>query len=160
MVWDAEALRPGEWLVTPTRRLAHHLKSRWDAEQAAQGRSVWRTPLVLDWRGLIERMFATDRAEGRLHARWLDGVSAALKWEMLVRNDAALGEDDARALDDPLEPAGGELLDRDEQDVALADDPAESLWMRARAHRASSFRRAPATAHRSSRRCPSRGRIS
>jgi len=92
MVWDTEALRPGEWLVTPTRRLAHHLKSRWDAELAAQGRRVWRTPLVLDWRELIERMFASDRAEGRLHARWLDGVSAALKWEILVRNDAALGE--------------------------------------------------------------------
>jgi probable DNA repair protein len=79
--------RPAETLVTPTRRLAHHLQARHDRESIARGLVVWRTPDIVTWSGLIERMFMLDRQAGRTWRRWLDDGAARLAWERLVQRD-------------------------------------------------------------------------
>ena len=79
--------RRDELRVTPTRCLAHHLKARHDRESLAQGLAVWRTPDIVTWSGLIERMFVLDRQAGRTARRWLDDDAAGLAWEQLLRRD-------------------------------------------------------------------------
>jgi len=79
--------RPAATLVTPTRRLAHHLQARHDRESIARGLVVWRTPDIVTWAGLIERMFLLDRQAGRTRRRWLDDGAARLAWERLVQRD-------------------------------------------------------------------------
>jgi probable DNA repair protein len=84
---DKDAARPDETLVTPTRRLAHHLKARHDADCVERGLVVWRTPDVVTWSGLVERMFTLDRQAGRTDRRWLGDGAARLAWERLVQRD-------------------------------------------------------------------------
>jgi hypothetical protein len=84
---DKDAARPDETLVTPTRRLAHHLKARHDADCVARGLVVWRTPDVVTWSGLVQRMFTLDRQAGRTDRRWLGDGAARLAWERLVQRD-------------------------------------------------------------------------
>lgn len=79
--------RPNETVVTPTRRLAHHLKVRHDEACLAQGLAVWPTPDILPWSALIERMFQLDRQAGRTELRWLGDGAARLWWERLVQRD-------------------------------------------------------------------------
>ena len=76
--------------VTPTRRLAHHLRARHDQDCIAHGLEVWSTPDIVTWDELIERMFALDRQAGRLDGRWLPASTAQLLWERLVRDDPEL----------------------------------------------------------------------
>ena len=75
--------------VTPTRRLAHHLRQRHDHEALARGLSVWPTPDIVPWSALIERMFQADRAAGRTHRRWLGDSGARLAWERILLRDPA-----------------------------------------------------------------------
>lgn len=74
--------------VTPTRRLAHDLRARIDAEQASSGLDVWRSADVITWDELIERMFALDRQAGRISGRWMPASAAQVVWERIVRDDA------------------------------------------------------------------------
>jgi probable DNA repair protein len=71
----------------PTRRLAHFLRARHDAACQGRGLTVWQTPEVLTWSELLRRQFETDRASGRMHARWLAPSHAQLVWERIVRTD-------------------------------------------------------------------------
>jgi ATP-dependent helicase/nuclease subunit B len=73
--------------VTPTRRLAHHLRARHDADCLARGLEVWDTPDIVTWDELIERMFALDRQAGRLAGRWLPASASQLLWARIVRDD-------------------------------------------------------------------------
>jgi ATP-dependent helicase/nuclease subunit B len=77
--------------VTPTRRLAHQLRSRHDAACVALGLAAWRTPDVVTWGELLRRQFESERAAGRTVRRWLEPSHARLVWEGLVRRDPALG---------------------------------------------------------------------
>ena len=79
--------RPVETVVTPTRRLAHHLKARHDEACVARGLAVWPTPDILPWSAFIERLFQWDRQAGRTDLRWLDDRAARLSWERLVGRD-------------------------------------------------------------------------
>jgi len=74
--------------VTPTRRLAHHLRARHDADCLERGLEVWDTPDIVTWDELIERMFALDRQAGRLTGRWLPAAASQLLWARIVRDDA------------------------------------------------------------------------
>jgi ATP-dependent helicase/nuclease subunit B len=73
--------------VTPTRRLAHHLRARHDTDCLARGLEVWDTPDIVTWDELIERMFALDRQAGRLAGRWLPASASQLIWARIVRDD-------------------------------------------------------------------------
>ncbi len=84
-----DARPPGATWVTPTRRLAHHLRSRHDDACIARGLDVWPTPDIVTWSGLIERMFATDRQARRLAGRWLPESAARLVWERIAQSDPA-----------------------------------------------------------------------
>ena len=77
--------------VTPTRRLAHHLRLRHDEGCLARGLVVWRSPDIVTWSELVQRMFELDRQAGRLHGRWLPESAGQLVWERIVRRDDALG---------------------------------------------------------------------
>lgn len=76
--------------VVPTRRLAHALRLRHDADCAARGLTVWRTLDVVTWDELIERMFASDRQAGRAGGRWLPAGAAQIVWERIVHDDGDL----------------------------------------------------------------------
>ena len=88
---DADELRADGTWVTPTRRLAHDLRVRFDAACAARGLAVWRSRDIATWDELIERMFALDRQAGRLAGRWLPANAAELVWQRIVRRDPAAG---------------------------------------------------------------------
>src|SRR5689334_10243906 len=68
---SGDLLSPGVTVVTPTRRLAHQLRSRHDTACAGCGQRTWRTPDVVTWHELLRRQFEADRAEGRTSLRWL-----------------------------------------------------------------------------------------
>ena len=87
---EKDKLRPGVTWVTPTRRLAHYLRIRHDEACAAEGLEVWATPDVVTWSGLVERLFVTGRAAGRVRGRWLDDAMARLAWERIAERDGAL----------------------------------------------------------------------
>lgn len=84
--------RPGATVVTPTRRLARHLKLLHDDACAARGLAVWPTPDIVAWTGLVERLFVADRDAGRTALRWLSDDGARLAWERIVGRDPALAE--------------------------------------------------------------------
>ena len=84
--------------VTPTRRLAHELRTRHDEDCLARGLGAWPTPDIVTWDELIERAFARDRQAGRSDGRWLPASAAQLLWQRMVRDDADL---------DPLLSAAG-----------------------------------------------------
>jgi probable DNA repair protein len=73
--------------VTPTRRLAHHLRARHDAACLERGLEIWDTPDIVTWDELVERMFALDRQAGRLEGRWLPASASQLIWARIVRDD-------------------------------------------------------------------------
>ena len=76
-------------VVTPTRRLAHWLRLRFDEDCQRQGLAVWRTPDVLTWPDLVQRMFDDERRAGRMSGRWLPDGAARLVWERAVLRDPA-----------------------------------------------------------------------
>jgi ATP-dependent helicase/nuclease subunit B len=84
---EKDSLRPGVTTVTPTRRLAHWLRARHDEACLLQGLEVWRTPDVLTWSGLVERLYFEGRQAGRLGGRWLTDGAARLVWERIVLRD-------------------------------------------------------------------------
>ncbi len=75
--------------VTPTRRLAHWLRLRFDESCQRQGLEVWRTPDVVAWSDLVQRMFEDERRAGRMSGRWLPDGAARLVWERTVLGDPA-----------------------------------------------------------------------
>jgi probable DNA repair protein len=77
--------------VTPTRRLAHHLRARHDADCLACGLEAWDTPDIVTWDELVERMFALDRQAGRLEGRWLPAAASQLIWGRIVGDDPECG---------------------------------------------------------------------
>src|SRR4051812_7777188 len=77
----------GVTVVTPTRRLAHHLRTHHDASCQARALRVWRTADVVTWNELLHRQFEADRAAGRTSARWLPTTLARHFWEQMVRRD-------------------------------------------------------------------------
>jgi probable DNA repair protein len=95
---STEELEAGVVYVTPTRRLAHHLRARHDAACIARGLQSWPTPDVITWSLLMRRLFDADRVAGRRHTRWLDDAHGRLAWEAIVRRD--------RDLQNVLLPAG------------------------------------------------------
>ena len=86
---DIDDLRPDACWVTPTRRLAHYLRRRFDEACAGRGLEVWRTPDVVTWSALVERLFAVERQAGRVAGRWLPDNAARLVWERIVERDQA-----------------------------------------------------------------------
>ncbi len=74
----------------PTRRLAHFLCARHDADCLARNQRVWETPDVVTWPELLRRQFDLDRAAGRTAARWLEPGHGLIAWEQIVRRDAEL----------------------------------------------------------------------
>lgn len=86
---DKDVVRPGVTCVTPTRRLAHFLRSRHDDRCTASGLEVWPTPDIASWSALVERMFVADRQAGRAAGRWLPDAAARLVWEQIAEQDAA-----------------------------------------------------------------------
>jgi ATP-dependent helicase/nuclease subunit B len=82
-------LPTGVTVVTPTRRLAHHLRARHHTACLARGASVWRTPDVVTWPEFVRRQFETDRAAGRTSLRWLPVSLGRLAWERIVAGDVA-----------------------------------------------------------------------
>jgi probable DNA repair protein len=90
LVVDKDELRPGVTCVTPTRRLAHHLRARADAACVARGLDVWQTPDIVSWAELTERMFMLDRQAGRVVGRWLPESAARLVWERIAQRDPAV----------------------------------------------------------------------
>ena len=86
---ENDPLRPDVSWVTPTRRLAHFLRRRFDEACIAQGMAVWRTPDVVTWSGLVERLFALERQAGRIAGRWLPDSAARLIWERIAQRDPA-----------------------------------------------------------------------
>ena len=90
---SADAVLPeGHTIVTPTRRLAHQLRTRHDAACVAAGRRTWRTPDVVPWAEFLRRQFVLDRAAGNTALRWLPESQSRLVWERIVRADAHLAE--------------------------------------------------------------------
>jgi probable DNA repair protein len=83
-----DELPAGVTVVTPTRRLAHQLRSRHDAACAARGLGAWRTPDVVTWHELLRRQFEADRVAGRTALRWLPAAQARWIWEDFVARDA------------------------------------------------------------------------
>jgi ATP-dependent helicase/nuclease subunit B len=92
VVQEMDDLEPDETVVVPTRRLAHHLRARWNERCATDGLQVWRTPSILTWGELLARMFRLDSEAGRLDRRWLPSVAAEMWWERTVRQDPASRE--------------------------------------------------------------------
>lgn len=86
----AEARGEPTW-VTPTRRLAHHLRLRHDEDCLARGLEAWPSPDIVTWGELVRRMFERDRQAGRSAGRWLPETAAQLVWERIVRHDPASG---------------------------------------------------------------------
>jgi ATP-dependent helicase/nuclease subunit B len=84
-----ESLRSGVTTVTPTRRLAHWLRFRYEDACLRQGLEVWRTPDVLVWSDLVRRLFEDERRAGRMAGRWLPDSAARLVWERAAQRDAA-----------------------------------------------------------------------
>ncbi len=74
-------------IVTPTRRLAHWIRRRFDEGCLRQGLAVWRSPDVVVWSDLVQRMFEDERQAGRLSGRWLPEAAARLAWERAVLRD-------------------------------------------------------------------------
>ena len=74
----------------PTRRLAHFLCARHDADCLARNQRVWETPDVVTWPELLRRQFDLDRAAGRTAARWLEPGHGLFAWEQIVRRDPEL----------------------------------------------------------------------
>ena len=88
---------PAEWpaevtVVTPTRRLAHHLRARHEAACLERGLVAWRTPDAVTWSELLRRHFGVDRARGATRARWLETGQALMAWEQIVRQDPELAD--------------------------------------------------------------------
>ena len=77
-------------LVTPTRRLAHHLRARHDAACLAAGLQAWQSPDIATWSELVRRAFDADRDIGRTTCRWLAPTHAQLVWQQLARSDERL----------------------------------------------------------------------
>ena len=75
--------------VTPTRRLAHWLRLRFDEACQQQGLAVWRTPDIVAWSDFVQRMFEDQRQAGRMSGRWLPDGAARLVWERAVLRDPA-----------------------------------------------------------------------
>ncbi len=86
---EIDDLRPDACWVTPTRRLAHYLRRRFDEACTGQGLEVWHTPDVVTWSALVERLFALERQAGRVAGRWLPDSAARLVWERIVERDPA-----------------------------------------------------------------------
>lgn len=80
---------PARIVVAATRRLVHHLRARHDQAALDRGLTVWPTPDIVTWSGLIERMFRLDRQAGRTARRWLDDSTALLAWERIIARDPA-----------------------------------------------------------------------
>jgi ATP-dependent helicase/nuclease subunit B len=82
-------LQPGVTTVTPTRRLAHWLRIRYGDACLRQGQDVWRTPDIVAWPDLVQRMFEQERRDGRLPGRWLPDGAARLAWARMTSRDPA-----------------------------------------------------------------------
>lgn len=76
--------------MTPSRRLAHQLRARFDRHCLSLGLAVWPSLEAMPFDELVERMFASDRQAGRLSARWLPVGVAGLLWQRIVADDAEL----------------------------------------------------------------------
>jgi ATP-dependent helicase/nuclease subunit B len=87
IVGSSDELRSDVSYVTPTRRLAHLLRSRHDLACQARGLRSWPTPDVLTWQELLRRQFEADRVAGRSSARWLEPSHGLIVWEQIVRRD-------------------------------------------------------------------------
>lgn len=88
----AFSVLPGMLTVTPTRRLARHLRLRHGLDQAAAGRRVWATPDCVSWPTLIEKLFTEGRHTGGPSLRWLGDREARLVWERIVRDDPVVSD--------------------------------------------------------------------
>ncbi len=82
-----DELRSGVTFVTPTRRLAHHLRARHDAACVERGLTVWPTPDVVTWSEFLRRSFEADRVAGRTSRRWLVPAHGQFLFEQIMRRD-------------------------------------------------------------------------
>jgi probable DNA repair protein len=79
-----DAVADGATVITPNRRLAADLRSRFDARQLARGHLTWDTADCLSWEAWVARSFdhvARDDADSVV----LSEAQAALGWAQIVR---------------------------------------------------------------------------
>jgi len=83
----AQRVAAGCVVVTPTRRLAAHLKRQYDAQQVASGQLAWPTADILPFSALVERAYGDVLYSG--HAATLPIVLSPAQeqalWESIVR---------------------------------------------------------------------------
>ncbi len=89
--WLADAVDAGAEIVTANRRLARHLGTLYGEQQAARGRSVWRTPAIHAWPDWLSRLIDRSGASADLPAR-ISPAQSEILWERALR----------RQIEDPL----------------------------------------------------------
>ena len=74
-------------VVTPNRRLAVHLKDRFDTSQRLAGKRAWATPDILPLATFLERIYCSLslRGEESARPRLLDAAPSQLLWQTVVR---------------------------------------------------------------------------
>ena len=102
-----QGLAGGVTVVTPNQRLAQALAREFDAEQAAQGRSVWESADILPYAAFVQRCY-----EDLLYSELASGLPILLT----PAQEQALWEDIIRRSD-----AGGALLAVPETAALAAD---------------------------------------
>ena len=85
----SETTRAGPLVLTPTRRLAHQLRSAHDAARDAGGFAVWRTLEVLPWQTWIESQWLRERQSDTVSGRLLAPATAALAWRRIIESEPA-----------------------------------------------------------------------
>jgi ATP-dependent helicase/nuclease subunit B len=96
-LFDIATLKPlvdeGFTLLTPNFRLARRIKSVWDQDQTAQGRTVWEQAGVLPLESWLQQRWHTAVELGLLKPRTLIDDGQALElWQMLVASHDAQSE--------------------------------------------------------------------
>jgi ATP-dependent helicase/nuclease subunit B len=110
MSW-LDALGQGATVVTASKRLARHLRWRFDRAQSIAGHAAWPSPDILPWNAWLERVwqasFLTGGTAGRLDL--LTHQQARLVWQdVIAANPAGSGGVDVAG---GLTAATGTVLD-------------------------------------------------
>ncbi|GAB4268877.1 MAG: PD-(D/E)XK nuclease family protein [Deferrisomatales bacterium] len=88
-----DALEAGAQLVVATRRLARHLRDRYDEAQEERGRGCWPSARVLPFEAWVRSLWESGWPEEKVIAEPLAG----LLWEQVVEEDAGEGVLDTAA---------------------------------------------------------------
>lgn len=84
--WLADAVAESPHLVTASRRLARQLHQEHGRQQAAAGKSAWRTPAISSWQDWLKSLLATAGAPQDLPTR-INPYQSRLLWERCLRRE-------------------------------------------------------------------------